>query len=136
MKIRATSGSAASLALIAIGWLLFRSLVAYATLEPAALNVLKQWITAEYRRYHLDRKDLSLEEKGAMLLQADKVEFLSVSARGSADSMVVRVEIKPSAVHPPRSPTLRYYRMKHSMILGWSLVSETSVVSYYTAPFL
>ena len=110
----------------------FRLVGARQTLDTDGREVLRQWISAEYIRYHLDRSDLSDEDRASILLAADTVNF-AVSARGRPSRTIVRVEIEPGRAHPPEAPTVRYYRMSYSTITGWRHDGHTTAVGYYLA---
>ena len=126
-------GAPALLILVAIvAFAGFRLMGARQTLDTDGREILRQWISAEYIRYHLDRTDLTDEERASILLAADTVNF-SVSARGRPSRTIVRVEIDPGRAHPPGSPTVRYYRMSYSTITGWRHNGHTTAVGYYLA---
>lgn len=119
------------------GFLVIRSFFAHASADPEATTILKRWVVTEFQRYHLDRTDLALEQKSALLLEAAALDFSSISARGTAGNMVIRVEIKPNAALPPDTPPVRYFRMRHSLLVGWEQTPRTaSPLTYFLAPFL
>lgn len=111
----------------------FRLLRANTTLDTDGADVLRQWISAEYARYHLDRVELTDEERAVFLLATDSVEFSSLTARGRPDHTLVRLEILPGTAHPPGAATVRYYQMSYSTVTGWHLDRERSALSYYLA---
>jgi hypothetical protein len=79
----------------------------------------------------------SLEEKGALLLEAAKIGFSSINARGTAKNMVIKLELQPNPALPPGDPAVRYYPMRYSMIVGWEQVPHTaSAVTCFLALFL
>lgn len=132
-----TSRQSFYLAIFVGGFLIIRSLFAYAEVEPAAVTRIKRWVALEYQSYHLDRTDLSLEEKAALLRYAEDVEFSAVAVRGTARNMVMRVEISPNPAMPPSAATIRYFRMRYSLALGWEQMPRpASALSYFLAGFL
>jgi hypothetical protein len=111
----------------------FRFLRAQTTLDDDGADVLRQWVTAEYVRYHLDRTDLTDEERAVFLLAADTVDVASLTARGRPDRTLVRLTVVPGTAHPPGTPTVRYYQMHYSTVTGWHLDRERTALSYYLA---
>ncbi|WP_196434526.1 hypothetical protein [Methylomonas sp. LL1] len=119
-------------------FLVFRLFFAHLSIDPEATDVLKRWISAEYTRYHVDRQDITLAEKAERLTQSQTIDFLSVEARGKPDRMVFRVVIAPNPAQPPNSPMIRYFRLEHSLLLGWnaSLPRRADPVVYFLALFM
>lgn len=117
-------------------WLLLSTLFAYGDLDPAGTQLLKRWVIAKYEIYHLERNDLPLPEKAALLQQAQQLEFVAVTPHGHARNLVVKVELAPNPAHPPHMPTVLYFRMKYSSMIGWSPVPQSaSVETWYLARF-
>jgi len=110
----------------------FRFLRANQTVDRDGREVLHQWISAEYVRYHLARSDLTDQERADVLLASDSVAFV-LSARGRPSRTVVRVEIQPGRAHPPDAPTIRYYRLSYSTLTGWHHDGHTTALGYYLA---
>jgi len=111
----------------------FRLLRANTTLDTDGAEVLRQWITAEYARYHLGRTELTDEERAVFLLAVDSVEFRTLTARGRPDRTMVRLELVPGTAHPAGAATVRYYQMNYSTVTGWHLDRERTALSYYSA---
>ena len=101
MEIRLKGWQAVVVLLAIVAFVAFRYTTARATLDTEGAEVMRQWVAAEYQRYHLDRTDLTDEERARLLLATDSVRFRTISGRGSPDDMVVRVEIEPSAALLP-----------------------------------
>jgi hypothetical protein len=135
MEIRLKGWQAVVVLLAIVAFLGFRFATARATVGTEGAEVLRQWVAAEYQRYHLDRTDLSDEERARVLLATDSVRFRTVSGRGSPDDMVVRVEIEPSSAHPPDTPYVRYYRMEYSTVTGWHHRGNVTALAYHLAFF-
>lgn len=130
-QIRIKGIPAVLLIIVLAAFAVFRLTQASATLDKDGREVLRQWIAAEYSRYHLARDDVTDEERVPFLLASDSVEFLSLSGRGRPDRTIVRVEVAPGSARPPDTPAVRYYRMEYSTITGWRLERQVSAVSYY-----
>jgi hypothetical protein len=122
MEIRfRVTGFRAMLLLVGIaGFLGYRFIASRADLHPQASTILRDWIRAEYVRKQAEREDLPLTKKGLLLAQSVDLRFLSLNARGGQDRQIVRVELEPRPNDPPDWPLVRYYRMKYSLILGWT----------------
>lgn len=135
MEIRLRGWKAVVVLLAVVAFVGFRYVTARATLGTEGSEVLRQWVAAEYQRYHLARTDLTDEERAPFLLAADSVRFQAISGRGSPDDMVVRVEIAATPAHPPGTPRVRYYRMEHSPVTGWHHRGNASALSYHLAIF-
>ena len=112
------------------------------TLDTEALEAIRPWIVAQYMSAALrETKNISLEslsqqEKEAYadkLLASGKVEIQSIKAHGLVDNTVVRVEFLVDGRPPPDGKSVRYYRMKYSMLLGWTYDREVDAVSYWLA---
>lgn len=117
--------------------LIFRLFFAYADIEPEATGILKRYIGAEYARYQLQREDISLDEQAERVKKAENIELLSVKARGNPKRIVFRVEIAANVAQPPNAKTIRYFRMRHSLTLGYPDAGpmETDAVGYFLALF-
>jgi hypothetical protein len=61
------------------------------------------------------------------------VEFVSLSARGWRDAMVVRSEISVNGGTPPDSQPVRYLFLTTKFDGGWMVLSESDSFRYYTA---
>lgn len=117
---------------------LFKLTLAHVDIDPGAVVVLKRWVGAEYRRYQLDRTDISLEQKAELVASTENIEFLSINARGKPERMVFRVELAPHPAKPINRSDVRYYRMDHSLLLGWSasVPKRADALIYFLALFM
>ncbi|MCU7960760.1 MAG: hypothetical protein KZQ58_12360 [gamma proteobacterium symbiont of Bathyaustriella thionipta] len=130
------NGWGAVIAIIAmIVFVVFRYNTASHELQTQGVEALKTWVAAEYSRYHLARKDASLQEKADALISAADIEILSINERGPLDSPIVRVELAPNKAHPPGTPYVRYYHMEYSTLAGWRHKGDASVWRYRLALF-
>ena len=110
------------------------------TLESEAVEELKTWILAEYMRELLPRMKEMVDhpagrekEIGEMsrLLSRDNLQIISIEARGKGDDVAVRVEIEVDGKDPPVGGRIRYFRMNHSTMTGWSYESDIGKWGYY-----
>ncbi len=111
---------------------------AHLDVDPQAINILKRWVSSEYVRYQTGREDISLSEKAELISQAQNIQFKSWSVRGKPECMVFRIEVAPNSAQPPNTPDIRYFRMDHSMVLGWagSIPKRADAFNYFLALFM
>jgi len=124
--LNSTRARASTLSVLAFCGLLFRSIFAQLDVDPQATNVLKRWLATEYSSYHLKREDLSLEEKAALIEAAQNIVITKIEARGKPEHMIFRIELAPNPARPPNSPDVRYFKMEHSLMMGWQTVVPRS----------
>ena len=121
--------------LIVVGFGIFRFVSARQALDTQGREVLEDWIAGELIRPILADSTASLGERGEAVLGAAQVEIRNLSARGSLEDLVVRVELEPNEAYPPGTELVRYYRMTHSLVTGWRHRANSSALSYYLALF-
>ena len=61
------------------------------------------------------------------------VEFVSLSAHGWRDAMVVRSEVSVDGAPPPDGQSVRYLFLTTKVGGGWTVLSESDSFRYYTA---
>jgi hypothetical protein len=127
-----------SLGLIAASFFAFRLFFAHLDIEPQAIDILKRWVSSEYVRYQTSRDDISLSEKAKVISQAQNIQFKSCSVRGKPERMVFRIEVAPNPAQPPNTPDIRYFRLDHSLVLGWagSIPKRADAITYFLALFM
>lgn len=64
---------------------------------------------------------------------APRVEFVSVSAHGLRDAMVVRTEVSVDGGPPPDDHPVRYLFLTTKVGGGWMVLAEADSFQYYTA---
>ena len=131
MEIKLTGWKGLLAALVVLGFVGFRYVTAVQTLESDGRAAVREWIAAEYQRYHLARGEISDEQKAAILLTTRQVELVSMEARGKPERMAVRVEIEPNDAHPPGSPHVRYFNLEYSIATGWRHRGDISAMQYH-----
>lgn len=127
-----------SLGLIASCFFAFRLFFAHLDIDPQAIDLLKRWVSSEYVRYQADRDDIALSEKAELIRQAQTIEFKSWNVRGKPERMVFRIEVTPNPAQPPNTSSIRYFRLDHSLILGWagSVPRRADALTYFLALFM
>lgn len=114
------------------------------TLEEGAADQLKFRLRGEYLGQGLtefdvaelaDAGDEQARAQADELMSLTEIEFTEMSARGSGDDVVVRVEIRVAGGDPPDGESVRYFRMSHSTLTGWRVLREVPATSYYLKLF-
>jgi hypothetical protein len=109
-------------------------------LQTEAIAAIKTELAAEYTRQLLPELQEATQTPDATSdgivrivdkISADNIEIVSISARGRGDDVVVRVEIEVQGQDPPDGERTRYYKMRYSSLLGWSVRHEVGKWSYY-----
>jgi len=133
LKIFKLTGWKAIPVLAALAFTLFRLAEKSRTLDPEAKKVLKMWLVAEYSRPVLASiKSSGVDaEQARKLMDSSKVELTSISARGCGRDSEVRTEVTVAGRTPPDGRSVRYFRMRYSTLLGWSLEHESSAFFYH-----
>ena len=144
MEIQLTGWKAVAAIVIVVIAALWGVASRNATLDTEAKDVVKTWVSAEYTRKALaknfpdgkipDDPELA-QENIDELLAAGKISIPSIKARGGSGSLVVRVEVLVDGKTPPDGKSVRYYRMNHSHITGWTMDRESNKFMYYLALF-
>jgi hypothetical protein len=106
-------------------------------LDDEALAPIRLQLQGEYALKLLPDVDPATPDPGAVerITELDRLELTSVSARGSGEDVVVRVEPRVNGQVPPDGREVRYYRMSYSTLTGWRVQHETTAFSYYTKLF-
>ncbi len=133
MKI--TGWKAVPILLLVVGFGGYRFVTARQALDTQGREELEMWISGELIRPMLADSTTSLAERGEAILGASQVEIRKLSALGTLDDLVVRVELEPDDVLPPGTELVRYYRMSYSIVTGWRHRGPASALRYYLAVF-
>jgi hypothetical protein len=139
IKFRVTGWKAVIVLIAVAAFLGYRYNALRTTLATEAADELRFWLAAEYMAQGLPTLEEALErgDEAAAELQAreivarDRIEFPQLSARGDPEDVVVRAEILVDGGTPPDGRSVRYFRMRHSMVTGWRMRYEAHAVSYY-----
>lgn len=65
------------------------------------------------------------------LVEEPQVEFVSLSAHGSRDAMIVRAKVQVNGGTPPDDRPVRYLFLTTKFGGGWMVMSESTEFSYY-----
>jgi hypothetical protein len=107
------------------------------THDDEALAPIRLQLQGEYTAMLLSDAEAVAPDAEAVerLLALDQIEFTSVSARGSGENVIVRVEPRVDGQPPPDGRDVRYYRMSYSTVTGWRVRHESRAFRYYTTLF-
>lgn len=106
------------------------------TVDAGAKEKIQTWLFSEYARKALGKiktegiENLT-EAEVEGVLNLEKIQIKSIKARGRRDDVVVRVEFMVDGKPPPDGKSVRYFKMRHSLITGWSMKRNTTALSYY-----
>lgn len=120
-------------AMIAFG--AWRMYAARVSLDSDARQRIEEQLEARYLRDALAAvgDGIPNAEQVEALLRSGRVEIQSLSARGTPDDMVVRVEATVDGQPPPDGEAVTYWRMSYSTITGWRVERAASAVSWWLA---
>jgi hypothetical protein len=141
MKLELKGWKAIAALAIVAAVLLGKFAVQRSTLETEAAEELKFWLRGEYLSEGLAGVDVEqmseaeVEAKAEELLGLSEITFKKMSARGSDDDIIVKLEIQVAGKDPPDGKPVRYFRMSHSSVTGWRVRHETTGLSYYLKLF-
>ncbi len=130
-----TGWNAVAALVLVVGFIGFRWFTMQQSLDTQGREYLEEWIAMELRRPLLADTLTNLEERGQAVLDAGNVRIRSLSGHGTRDDLVVKVELEPSPDLPPGTELVRYYRLEHSMLLGWQHRGDATAISYYLSIF-
>ncbi len=144
IQIQSTAGKIIAVVII-IAVAIFAGNKRGRTLETEAADKILEYIgVSEELRGSLDaiKEAGGVDAENAEELIAEmledaraKMEIASITARGSIEDPVVRVEILIDGEPPTETEPIQYYRMSYSVITGWKVEHESSKISYYLAFF-
>lgn len=113
-EVQLTGWKAIAVCLLVVSFVIWKYLAANQALQAQGANDIRQWIAGEYTQYHADALQdysRSAEERAELLGAIQNVQLQSLQARGSAERLIVKVEIEPSLATPPGSSLVRYYEV-------------------------
>ena len=115
------------------------------SLETEGVEAIKSWLQADALRNMPPEVQQAIDNPGENTRQLaeyvesvdqDRIEILSVKARGRGDDVVVRVEVRFAGGEPGGTSELRYLSMGYSLVAdSWWVEGETNAVAYYMALF-
>jgi len=118
-----------------------RVMMRFQTLPEDGKAALREWLVKDYTGRGL--KDLARRAAAYKAGQPDQspevpavlpnVDFTSLSAHGSSDTMIVRCDISVDGGGPPDGQPIRYLFLTTKPGGGWMVLSESDSYQYYTA---
>ena len=140
IKMQLKGTNAIIVLVVLIGIFGYKYYSAQSTLATEGADELKFWLSGEYKTNALaDFKSFEskvenpkdIEKRALKIIDAGKVEFLSLKARGASKDIIVRAEISVNGKPPENGKAVRYFRMEYSMLTGkWYVRRETTAFSY------
>lgn len=124
--------------IIIVVFALCRSYFVQASLPTEGQELLKRWIAGEYSSAAIVKKPQSGSEEELVtwsktLVRPEDITFISINAKGiTKKDIIVRADIRVKGLPPPDGPSIRYYRMEYSLLLGWFYRHPTNAFSYYS----
>ena len=135
IKLTGWPGLIAAVVVLAAYGLTF--VVSRNALDDEALAHIRLQLQGEYTATLLPDVDPKDPDPKAVdrLLEVDEIQFASVSARGSGDKVIVRLEPRVNGRPPPDGRDVRCFRMSYSTLTGWRVRHESTAFRYYTTLF-
>jgi len=122
-----------------LAWGYLRACFADSLLDEKQLEVVKEYLRAEYLRRALPdlsravkaRDRAAAERLAAQNEKLKRLTLTSVGLRGNRSNAIVRVEVQVDGKPPPDGQAVRYLRMEHNLATGWYVKWPTSAFLYY-----
>lgn len=142
-RIELTGWRAIVVAVLILGVSGYRFYTRFQTVSDDGRGALREWLVKDYTGrgpkalakrvadYRAGLPDRPLELPTVM----PHVDFVSLSAHGSRDAMVVRTEISVDGEPPPDGRPVRYLFLTTRPAGGWMVLSESDSFNYYEALF-
>jgi len=142
-RIELTGWKAIVVAVLILGVSGYRLYSRFQTVSDDGRGALREWLVKDYTGrgpralakrvadYRAGLPDQPLEVPAVM----PQVEFVSLSAHGMRDAMVVRTEISVDGGPPPDGQPVRYLFLTTKPEGGWMVLSESDSFNYYEVLF-
>jgi hypothetical protein len=140
-RIELTGWKAIVVAAIILAVTGFRMYSRFPAVNDDGRKALREWLVKDYtgrgpkalaQRVADYRAGLP-DRPGAAPAELPNVEFVSLSAHGWRDAMVVRSEISVDGGPPPDGQPVRYLFLTTKYEGGWMVLSESDSFRYYEA---
>jgi hypothetical protein len=140
-RIELTGWKAVVVAVIILAASGYRIYSRFPTVSEDGREALRTWLVKDYT----GRGPKALAQRVAayragmpaqpleVLAEEPKVNFVSLTAHGWRDAMVVRSEISVDGRTPPDGQPVRYLFLTTKFEGGWMVLSESDSFRYYTA---
>jgi hypothetical protein len=142
-RIELTGWKAIVVAILILGVSGYRFSTRFQTVNDEGQKALRDWLVKDYTGrgpkalakrvadYRAGLRDQPLDPPAV----EPHVDFVSLSAHGLRDAMVVRTEISVDGGPPPDGQPVRYLFLTTRPEGGWMVLSESDSVNYYEALF-
>ena len=140
--IKLTGGKAVAAMVVVVGIVAFQLMSQSSTVGTEAADQVKIQLASDYTRFALPEiqraaqsASVSMDDvtKHVATVSPDNIEIVSIRTRGSGDGIVARVVVKVGGKTPPDGRSIRYFRLRHSVLTGWMVNGPTTPMSYYLA---
>lgn len=136
IKLTGVNALIVIVAIVAIGG--YQVVLGRGALDSEVTEKIKMELMPEYLGPHIEnaRRALEAGDMDEVTASTDEIlgkrlEFKSLSARGSGDNVIVRAEVLINGRPPEDGKAVRYFKFRYSHIAGWRLLYETWWPSYY-----
>jgi hypothetical protein len=140
-RIELTGWKAIAVAAIILALFGYRVYSRFQTVNEEGIDALRTWLVKDYtgrgpkdlaRRVTAYRAGLPDQAADVPTVEP-RVEFTSITAHGSRDTMIVRCEISVNGGGPPDGQAVRFLFLTTKPGGGWMVLSESDSYRYYTA---
>jgi hypothetical protein len=140
-RIELTGWKAIAVLVVILGISGYRIYTHFPSVSDDGREALRTWLVKDYTgRGVKDLARLVADYRAGLPVQPmatpavePKVEFVSLSAHGWHDAMVVRTEVSVDGGPPPDGQPVRYLFLTTKIEGGWMVLSESDSFRYYTA---
>jgi hypothetical protein len=140
-RIELTGWKAIAVAAIILAVTGYRIYTRFPTVSDDGRKALREWLVKDYTgrgpkalaQRVVDYKAGLPDRPVAAPAELPNVEFVSLSAHGWRDAMVVRSEISVDGGPPPDGQPVRYLFLTTKYEAGWMVLSEADSFRYYEA---
>ena len=142
-RIELTGWKAIAVAILILGVSGYRISTRFRTVNDDGQKALREWLVKDYtgrgpkdlaKRVADYRAGLPDQPFNAPAVEPH-VDFVSLSAHGLRDAMVVRTEISVDGGPPPDGQPVRYLFLTTRPAGGWMVLSESDSFNYYEVLF-
>jgi hypothetical protein len=142
-RIELTGWKAIVVAILILGVSGYRISTRFRTVNDEGQQALRSWLVKDYtgrgpkalaKRVAAYRAGLPDQPLNAPAVEPH-VDFVSLSAHGWRDSMIVRTEISVDGGPPPDGQSVRYLFLTTRYEGGWMVLSESDSFKYYEVLF-
>lgn len=134
--ITLTGGRAIGALALGVAVLIGRGVVLRGSLEDSGRQAIIAHLKGDYIRQAMAGVTVGTNPSadtavGRAALRADSITLASVALHGFGSTVVARVEPRVAGGPPPDGRTVRYIRLKHSLVTGWMVWTDSDAVMYW-----